>query len=285
MPARVHSIASQEQDSNRLSGIISVLANLLTHDQKTTYAYLCHDDIEHIYKARGEGDHFCGYRNIQMLLCGVDAKSTRSDLVTSQGRHTVLQLQALIEDAWAAGFNSDGLIETGGIRDTRKHIGTAEVSTSLLSSLPTMAEHPLQAQALLQYLGIAGPAKAFSNTSKGSKTAYLDLLDYVEAYFSSSGIADATSKVHRTSLGPIYLQRPRHSLTIVGIQRRHDGSRALIVFDPAYSPPKALVNAIKVKVETKKPDSVLKAYLRKERYLRRYRGFETIGVSMSAAEG
>lgn len=43
---------------------------------------------------------------------------------------SVLELQDMIERAWDMGFNSHGRIATGGIRGTRKHIGTSEVSPS-----------------------------------------------------------------------------------------------------------------------------------------------------------
>lgn len=39
---------------------------------------------------------------------------------------SILQLQELIEDAWDKGINDTGRIETGGIRGTRKYIGTPE---------------------------------------------------------------------------------------------------------------------------------------------------------------
>lgn len=46
-------------------------------------------------------------------------------------RKTVVDIQELIETAWTDGFNAHGRIETGGIKGTRKHIGTSEVSNSL----------------------------------------------------------------------------------------------------------------------------------------------------------
>lgn len=42
---------------------------------------------------------------------------------------TVFQIQDLIEEAWDKGYNPNGRIETGGIKGTRKHIGTPEVVT------------------------------------------------------------------------------------------------------------------------------------------------------------
>lgn len=41
---------------------------------------------------------------------------------------SVFQIQDYIEGAWDIGINSTGRIETGGIRGTRKYIGTPDVS-------------------------------------------------------------------------------------------------------------------------------------------------------------
>jgi len=40
---------------------------------------------------------------------------------------TIFQIQDFIEAAWDAGINSQGRAETGGIKGTRKYIGTPEV--------------------------------------------------------------------------------------------------------------------------------------------------------------
>lgn len=126
---------------------------------------------------------------------------------------------------------------------------------------------------------MAGPAEAFSNI-KGSKTAYIDLLDYVEDYFVSGGgqRTEAGRKTCLTQLAPIYLQRPRHSLTIVGMQQRTNGSRSLLVFDPGHEPPKDLIKSLLAKSEIKNPKNVLKAYRKDERYLKRYRAFEILQI-------
>ena len=41
---------------------------------------------------------------------------------------TIFEIQDYIERAWDLGINSQGRIETGGIRGTRKYIGTPDVS-------------------------------------------------------------------------------------------------------------------------------------------------------------
>ena len=41
---------------------------------------------------------------------------------------SIFGIQDLIEHAWDAGINAQGRIETGGVKGTRKWIGTPEVS-------------------------------------------------------------------------------------------------------------------------------------------------------------
>lgn len=41
---------------------------------------------------------------------------------------SIFDIQEYIENAWDLGINSQGRIETGGIRGTRKYIGTPDVS-------------------------------------------------------------------------------------------------------------------------------------------------------------
>jgi hypothetical protein len=46
---------------------------------------------------------------------------------------TIFDIQNLIEQAWDKGYSPRGRIETGGIRGTRKYIGTPEVGRTSLS--------------------------------------------------------------------------------------------------------------------------------------------------------
>jgi hypothetical protein len=41
---------------------------------------------------------------------------------------TIFEIQDYIENAWDLGINAQGRVETGGIRGTRKYIGTPDVS-------------------------------------------------------------------------------------------------------------------------------------------------------------
>jgi hypothetical protein len=47
---------------------------------------------------------------------------------------SIFRIQDDIEQAWDNGFNAQGRLETGGIRGTRKYIGTPEVHSRTLSS-------------------------------------------------------------------------------------------------------------------------------------------------------
>lgn len=53
-----------------------------------------------------------------------------------QGRlPTIFEIQELIESAWDLGINSQGRVETGGIKGTRKYIGTPEVRRQVTCSI------------------------------------------------------------------------------------------------------------------------------------------------------
>lgn len=115
-----------ETVANEVQGIIPVLAQLLEQDYDLSRAYLCHPDVTHVVKMAKEGG-FCGYRNIQMLISYIrDARSQGHKHFFGR-LPSVISLQDMIESAWDRGFNPTGRIETGGIRGTRKYIGTPEV--------------------------------------------------------------------------------------------------------------------------------------------------------------
>lgn len=111
---------------NEASHVIPVLAKLCEQDTSVQRAFLCSPDVRHIFKMPREGG-FCGYRNIQMLISYIQEARTPGHEHFQKGLPTILELQDMIENAWDIGFNSVGRIETGGIRGTRKYIGTPEV--------------------------------------------------------------------------------------------------------------------------------------------------------------
>lgn len=124
------SLVKVETIANETHDIIPVLAQLCEQDPSVQRAFLCHSGVQHVVKMSREGG-FCGYRNIQMMVSFIQA--TRSQgFEHFPGRiPSIFRLQDLIELAWDKGINSAGRIETGGIRGTRKYIGTPEVNRSL----------------------------------------------------------------------------------------------------------------------------------------------------------
>lgn len=253
-----------ENVANEVRGVISVIAQLCEQDPAVSRAYLCHSDVMHVVKLAKEGG-FCGYRNIQMMISYIqDARSEGHRHF--QGRlPSIIQIQDMIESAWDRGFNSLGRIETGGIRGTRKYIGTPE------------------AQALLQNLGIGCSADAFNEGQE--LPTHERLLEAVERYFLASCPSPTSShKVFRTSLPPIYFQHPGHSMTIVGFERRNNGSCNLLVLDPMFKPSPGVSRFIGVQFRTAAPEKLLKAYRRGSSYLRKYSTFEILKLASRAPE-
>ncbi|KAL8802124.1 MAG: hypothetical protein Q9200_006693 [Gallowayella weberi] len=137
-------VVQLETVANEIRGVLPVLAQLCEQDNMLAKAYLCHPGVQHVFKMAKEGG-FCGYRNIQMMvgtfLAVLMSRSYVSHIkisfiqATQSPGHeyfparvpSVLDLQELIEGAWDRGINTVGRVETGGIRGTRKYIGTPEV--------------------------------------------------------------------------------------------------------------------------------------------------------------
>lgn len=113
MPTRVADIVAAEDRSNKLAGTIPALARVLENDRRIRVAYLCKRTAIHVWRRKGEGDHFCGYRCIQIIIEEMQDR-------------TIPEIQKAIENAWDMGYNAHGRVETGGIIGTRKHIGASE---------------------------------------------------------------------------------------------------------------------------------------------------------------
>lgn len=115
-----------ESVENETPGIVPVLARLCRQDKSVGRAFLCNPNVYHVSKMSMEGS-FCGYRNIQMLISYIKECHCPGHEYFPGLLPTILQLQDMIERAWDLGFNNVGRLETGGIRGTRKFIGTPEV--------------------------------------------------------------------------------------------------------------------------------------------------------------
>ena len=123
---RVEAIANETPD------LVPVLARLSYLDQSVERAFYCRPEVRHICKMHREGG-FCGYRNIQMMISYIREARVPGHWHFQDRTPSILKLQDMIEEAWKLGINSSGKIETGGIRLTRKYIGTPEAQALFLS--------------------------------------------------------------------------------------------------------------------------------------------------------
>jgi len=65
-------------------------------------------------------------------------------------------------------------------------------------------------------------------------------------------------------------------MTIVGIERRQDGSKSLLVFDPMFHDASEVMKLVDQTFTHKAPEAVLKAYRRNLKYLSQYNEFELL---------
>ncbi|KAL1877107.1 hypothetical protein VTK73DRAFT_8844 [Phialemonium thermophilum] len=236
-------------------GVIPVLVQLLKQSSTTKYAYLCHSCVHHVSKLKREGG-FCGYRNIQMMASFINGTRSPGHHHFKKKIPSIFQIQDMIEAAWDAGINAQGRVETGGIRGTRKYIGTPE------------------ALAMFRLLGIPCDAQGFKNRESGKSEALL--LEDVENYF-MSGVTDPTQRIRATTLPPIYLQHAGHSMTVVGFEVQKDGSKALLVFDPMFRDASSIVKLVGKDFHHHRfPDMALKPYRRGNKYLKKFSEFEIL---------
>lgn len=119
-------LSRRETVENETDNLIPILARLCEQDKSVKRAFFCSPKVRHICKLSREGG-FCGYRNIQMLISYLKKSRSYGHEHFPEKGPTILDLQDMIESAWDMGFNSVGRTETGGIKGTRKFIGTPEV--------------------------------------------------------------------------------------------------------------------------------------------------------------
>ncbi|KAK0720476.1 peptidase family C78-domain-containing protein [Lasiosphaeris hirsuta] len=244
----------QKEGQVKSEGVISVLGQLLEQCSSTRHAYLCHPQVQHISKLRKEGG-FCGYRNIQMLTSYVNAVEFQGSRRLNGKIPSIFQIQDFIESAWDEGINSQGRVETGGVRGTRKYIGTPE------------------ALAMFRLLDIPCDAQGFKNREPGKSEELL--MEYVENYF-QSGVGDPSQRIRLTNLPPIYFQHAGHSMTIIGFEKLKSGGKNLLVFDPMFHDATSVMKLVGHRFSHPFPDMSLKFYRRGRRYLRKYHEFEVL---------
>ena len=128
MPTRLRMLLESGStiSKNDVTGIIEVLSRLCTLDRSVEAVYLCNPAVRLISNTKKEGS-LCGYRNIQMMISYIMGTEAQGFKHFPDRLPSILDVQDLIEEAWDKGVNSDGRIETGGIKGTRKYIGTPEV--------------------------------------------------------------------------------------------------------------------------------------------------------------
>jgi hypothetical protein len=122
-------ITTEHMLENEVSGLIPIITRLCTASSgNLSSTYLCDPSVHHVHKGTNPG-HFCGYRNIQMLVSYIRGIKAVGPERFGAGLPGILQIQDMIEEAWDRDPYSVGRQETGGIRNTRKWIGTPEVCT------------------------------------------------------------------------------------------------------------------------------------------------------------
>ncbi|KAL6851813.1 DUF1671 domain-containing protein [Trichoderma novae-zelandiae] len=252
----------------RTGGVVPALQQLLEMSTRTEYAYLCHPGVQHVAKLRREGA-FCGYRNIQVLCSHLVGTRANGWEQLGDDIPSVFQIQDMIETAWDRGFNARGRAETGGIKGTRKYIGTPE------------------AQAFFASMGFPCSVQAFKASSEGDDAAGR-LLRAVERYFQQGAVDCMAGKVRCTLLPPIYLQRPNHSLTIVGLEKHKGGHAHLLVFDPEFQGSNTVVR-LAAKATPRRQSKItrlLEPYRRSATHLERFKQFEVLYLTRdNAAQG
>lgn len=253
--ARDGNLIRERYIPNETAGLIRVIADLCAVDEETRNTYLCHTSVRHVRKLNCDGN-FCGYWNIQVMLTYIQHMNPRGP----QRIPNVLEIQDLIERAWDDGICAYSRIETGGIRNTRKWIGTQE------------------ALAFFQRINVKAEALSVEDGEKGSeKYAVEELLDYVEAYFvSGTDTADIHGTSFTTQLAPIYFQRFGHSMTIVGLEKRADGTRNLLVFDSSFATADPMKRLVAGATTATSIDTLLRTYRKSDLSLRRWDAFEMI---------
>ncbi|KAG2240237.1 hypothetical protein Bca52824_090998 [Brassica carinata] len=198
--------------------------------------------VDHFQSTKEDKGWGCGWRNIQMqcshLLSRRDQEDVKRALFGgSNFVPDIPSLQRWLELAWSSGFDVSG-----------KWIGTTECAALLRSfGLRARVVDFAPEKSRSMYLSVPGSAVAPKRRAYGPMDRYVVkkgdggvetrdrqrrvLMEWVWNYFSDNRL-DVSSGVHITNKGPLYFQHEGHSRTIVGIQRRLQGSST---FTPQYN--------------------------------------------------
>lgn len=165
----------------------------------------------------------CGYRNALIVISSID----ETLLVSEKRPADVAAVQSLIEDAWAAGYDTEGADQLKWrLVGKRKWIGTTEV------------------YAALTFLGIDVRIQQFNGPGEVAS-----MIELCKTHFAARGRDSAPS--------PLYFQRTKHyisvhvfartatdanadqghSRTVIGFMQRSEDTDALLVLDPGRALP------------------------------------------------
>ncbi|CAF0800830.1 unnamed protein product [Adineta ricciae] len=208
-----------ERAESRSTGLIPILSrlplgNLLNRS-------LCRPGCDHMSSTWLDQGWACGYKNFQMLLSSLRLDPQYSthlfgQQVANQEIPSVSHLQRLIEQAWAAGFDS---------------AGREQLNKQLVNSTKWIG--PTEVMACLAHLNIKTELLDFYQPKTNDKqTAYRYLFEWIRNHFQKG---DGNNAIH-----PLYLQHEGHSRTIIGYEQFRAGYIRLLIFDP--STPKADIN-------------------------------------------
>ncbi|CAH8317391.1 unnamed protein product [Eruca vesicaria subsp. sativa] len=248
------------------NGLIHLLKTCLDSKSKPleSNTSLLSSYTDHYQSTKEDKGWGCGWRNIQMQCSHLLSRDNDFKRVLFGGSNFVPDIPSLqrwLELAWKSGFDvSGGLHFDNKVYGCKKWIGTTECA-ALLRSFGVRARvvdfAPKESRSM--YLSVPGSVGAPKRRGYGPMDRYVVkkgesgkeksgcsssrigkgavLMDWVWNYFSDNRL-NVSSGVHLTNKGPLYFQHEGHSRTIVGIQRRLQGTTFtpqynLLILDPA----------------------------------------------------
>ncbi|KAJ4900510.1 hypothetical protein Rs2_14461 [Raphanus sativus] len=256
-------------------GLICLLKNCMLESKSKpleSSTSLLSGYVDHFQSSKEDKGWGCGWRNIQMQCSHLLSRRDQDDVkrVLFGGSNFVPDIPSLqrwLELAWSSGFDvSGGLHFDKRIYGCKKWIGTTECAALLRSfGLRARVVDFAPEKSKSMYLSVPGSAVAPRRRGYGPMDRYVVkkgesgkgkgvdshggssssrisskgavLMEWVWNYFSNNRL-DVSSGVHITNKGPLYFQHEGHSRTIVGIQRRLQGTTFtpqynLLILDPA----------------------------------------------------